>query len=191
MGLRRVPASSLAPNPKNWRKHPKEQANALRGILAEVGWVDALLARELPDGTLQLIDGHLRAETTPDEEVPVIVVDLNESEADKVLATFDPLSAMAKTDVEQLDQLLRGIETANPDLSAMLESLAEEAGIIPGEEGEGVRELAVKPPKRMAWVLIGIPIVDYGKIQADMDRLAAMPGVVMETAMSPEQSDAE
>lgn len=35
--LRRVRASELLPNPKNWRMHPKKQSDALRGILAEVG----------------------------------------------------------------------------------------------------------------------------------------------------------
>ena len=69
--LRRVRARDLLPNPKNWRRHPKVQADALRGLLDEIGIADALLARELPDGRLQLIDGHLRAETMPDEEVPV------------------------------------------------------------------------------------------------------------------------
>ena len=57
--LRRVPASQLRPSPKNWRTHPKEQADALRGLLAEVGFAGAALARELPDGSLELIDGHL------------------------------------------------------------------------------------------------------------------------------------
>lgn len=36
-GFRRVAASSLKPNPKNWRTHPKEQQEALRGVLSEVG----------------------------------------------------------------------------------------------------------------------------------------------------------
>ncbi len=67
--LRRVRARELVPNPKNWRRHPKAQAEALRGLLGEIGNADALLARELPDGRLQLIDGHLRAETMPDEEL--------------------------------------------------------------------------------------------------------------------------
>jgi hypothetical protein len=31
--LRRVPARDLLPNPKNWRRHPKAQADALRGLL--------------------------------------------------------------------------------------------------------------------------------------------------------------
>jgi ParB-like chromosome segregation protein Spo0J len=95
--LRRVRAGDLRPHPKNWRKHPEEQQNALRGILAEVGFVDALMVRELPDGGLQIVDGHLRVESTPDAEVPVLVVDLDEAEADKVLATFDPLAAMPLT----------------------------------------------------------------------------------------------
>ena len=89
--LRRVRAGDLRPHPKNWRTQPEEQQNALRGILAEVGYVDALMVRELPDGSLQIVDGHLRAETTPDSDVPVLIVDLNDAEAEKVLATFDPL----------------------------------------------------------------------------------------------------
>src|SRR5688572_29294420 len=96
--LRRVRAGDLRPHPKNWRTHPEEQQNALRGILAEVGYVDALMVRELPDGSLQIVDGHLRAETTPDAQVPELVVDLDDKEADKVLATFDPLAAMAEPD---------------------------------------------------------------------------------------------
>src|SRR6516162_9784807 len=83
--LRRVRAGDLKPHPKNWRVHPESQRNALRGLLAEIGYADTLLSRELPDGGLQLIDGHLRAETTPDVLVPVLVTDLTEEEAEKVL----------------------------------------------------------------------------------------------------------
>src|SRR5919201_2122671 len=100
--LRRVRAAELRPNPRNWRVHPPAQQDALRGVLAEVGYADALLARELADGTLMLIDGHLRAETTPDAVVPVLVLDVDEAEADKLLATLDPLAALAETDSEAL-----------------------------------------------------------------------------------------
>src|ERR1700694_2518109 len=89
--LRRVPARELLPTPKNWRSHPPAQQDALRGLLAELGYCDATIARELADGRLQLIDGHLRCETTPDMAVPVLVLDVTEAEADKLLATLDPL----------------------------------------------------------------------------------------------------
>jgi hypothetical protein len=108
--LRRVKARDLLPNPKNWRRHPKMQADALRGLLAEVGYADALLARELPGGKLMLIDGHLRAETTPDMMVPVLVVDVNE-EADKLLLTLDPLAGLAQADVERIKELLATVTT--------------------------------------------------------------------------------
>jgi hypothetical protein len=45
--LRRVPAGQLRPNPKNWRTHPPAQRDALKGLLAELGYCDALLVREL------------------------------------------------------------------------------------------------------------------------------------------------
>ena len=57
--LRRVRARDLVPHPKNWRKHPRAQAAALHGLLTEIGYADALLVRELPDGALMIIDGHL------------------------------------------------------------------------------------------------------------------------------------
>ena len=132
--LRRVKASELLPNPKNWRTHPEAQQNAMRGILAEVGIADAVLARELPDGSLMLVDGHLRAETITDAEIPVLVLDVNEAEADKILATLDPLAAMAEADASKLDALLREVQTGNEALSGMLEELAEEAGVVPAEE---------------------------------------------------------
>src|SRR5688572_21613743 len=104
--LRRVRAADLRPNPRNWRIHAPEQQDALRGVLAEVGYADALLARELPDGSLMLIDGHLRAETTPDAIVPVLILDVDETEADKILLTHDPLAAMATASSEQVHTLL-------------------------------------------------------------------------------------
>ena len=135
--LRRVKASELVPSTRNWRTHPQGQQDALRGVLAEIGYADALLVRELPDGTYGIIDGHLRAETTPDMEVPVLVLDVTEAEADKILATLDPLGAMAEADQGKLSELLAEIETDNEGLQAMLDDLAAEHGIgdfdMPGD----------------------------------------------------------
>src|SRR5262249_28331864 len=130
--LRRVRAGDLKPHPKNWRVHPESQKNALRGLLAEIGYADVLLTRELPDGSLQIIDGHLRAETTPDSIVPVLVTDLTEEEAEKVLLTLDPLAAMATADKENLESLLASLKFESPEVSAMLEAMATEFKIDPG-----------------------------------------------------------
>jgi DNA modification methylase len=144
--LRRVRARDLLPNPKNWRRHPKSQVDALRGLLTEVGYADALLARELSDGKLMLIDGHLRRETTPDVLVPVLVLDVTEEEADKILATHDPLTAMAESDAERLKVLLATVRT---DSDAVQELLKRTAGdrlwetLHPNE----IQEVEIAPEK--------------------------------------------
>jgi hypothetical protein len=138
--LRRVKAADLVPNPKNWRTHPKGQQDALRGILAEVGYADALLARELPDGSLMLVDGHLRAETTPDQEVPVLVLDISEAEADKLLLSLDPLAALAETNASSLDALLREVNTGSEGLQAMYADLAADARLYAGDDLKAEQE---------------------------------------------------
>ena len=135
--LRRVPAAQLRPNARNWRTHPENQRDALRGILAEVGYAGALLARELPDGSLELIDGHLRAETTPEALVPVLVLDVTEEESLKLLATFDPLGGLAETNQAAPDSVLSHVETDCAALRDLLADLAEPST----DEGPGDADL--------------------------------------------------
>jgi hypothetical protein len=122
-GLKRIKAADLRPHPQNWRIHTQAQREALQGLLCEVGYADALIARQLPDKSYQLLDGHLRAETTPNTRVPVLVVDLDDEEAAKLLASLDSLAAMAGSDPTQLDALLAGLKTDSAALSAIWEGM--------------------------------------------------------------------
>ena len=121
--LRRVPASDLRANPRNWRRHPEVQQRALQGVLAEIGFADAVIARETPDG-LELVDGHLRKDIMGDQEVPVLIVDVTEAEADKMLVTLDPLAAMAQTDSDALLPLLEHATFEDQAVTDLLEALA-------------------------------------------------------------------
>ena len=143
--LRRVKASELRPNPRNWRTHPAAQQDALRGVLAEVGYAAALLVRVAEEGTLEIIDGHLRAEITPEQAVPVLVLDVTDAEAAKLLATLDPLAALAEADGSKLRDLLGVVQTENPAVAQMLADLANEALLSeqPPAAGEEPREVEV------------------------------------------------
>ena len=100
-----VKASELLPNPKNWRTHPEQQQDAMRGAFAELGNLDVLRVVER-DGGYMLIDGHLRTDLLGDNTVRVAVLDLNPEEADKALLSFDPISALAEKDDEILKSLM-------------------------------------------------------------------------------------
>ena len=133
--LRRVKASDLMPNPRNWRQHPPAQQRAMAAALDEIGFADAVLAREV-DGGLELIDGHLRTETVPDAELPVLVLDVTEAEADKLLATLDPLAAMATTDAAKLGDLISHLTVSSKDLQQVVDQTAAGAGIEVEPQGK-------------------------------------------------------
>ena len=125
--LRWVDASTLQPDRRNWRRHPKAQRSALQAMLDHVGVANAVIARETPDG-LVLVDGHLRQDMLQGEQVPVLVVDLDEFEAGQVLSTLDPLAAMAQTDMKALQQLVEATN-APVDWSALMpDALPETTG---------------------------------------------------------------
>lgn len=131
--LRRVSASQLLPNPKNWRKHPDAQQDAMRGVLSEIGFADAVLARETAAG-LMLIDGHLRADIAPDSKIPVLVLDVTEEEADKILATHDPIAEMATADQEKFAELMASISFESEATQNMCDSLNRGAEQPPEED---------------------------------------------------------
>jgi hypothetical protein len=119
----------LLANPKNWRIHPKAQQDALSGVLAEVGWVQNVIVNQR---TGHLVDGHLRVQVAMRDNaatIPVAYVDLSPEEEDLILATLDPLAALAGTDKEKLEDLLNEIGSNNPEVQALLTSMANSSGI--------------------------------------------------------------
>jgi len=126
--LRRVKAADLRRSGKNWRTHPNEQQKALESSLGTIGFAGAVVAREDEDGKLVIIDGHLRADVSDDQKVPVLLVDLTEQEADALLATTDGIGAMAGTNTDALMELLREAQHNFPDLDAV-NSIADHFGI--------------------------------------------------------------
>src|SRR5207302_10910283 len=140
----------------NYRYHLPVQRAALDAIYRDVGFARSLLAFELPDGRLKLIDGHLRCDLDPDMPVDVEILDVTEEEARKLLLTIDPLAALAHTQ-EQIHARLRDITpVCDEELQALWQSEAEKLlapdqpkgseriaeqfmilGDVPGREGAG------------------------------------------------------
>lgn len=143
-GLARVPGSRLRAADENFRVHDARQRKVLKGLLAEVGIIGAVLAW-VPDdmaraalrssqdfaawlagydGPLQLVDGHMRAEELKGQAIPVLVTDLSRAEAAKALATFDAVGDLAGRDAQKLAALLedvgRGAEEGTEELLAAL-----------------------------------------------------------------------
>ena len=148
------PAQLLA-NPRNWRRHPVAQRQALRGSLDTVGWVAQILVNTT---TGHVVDGHARIEealSRGEPTVPVLYVELSEQEEALVLASLDPIGAMAIAEQSVLDELLASLSVDDAGLAALLADLAGDlpkAGLVDPDEAPAVPEDPyVKPGER--WLL--------------------------------------
>jgi hypothetical protein len=119
----RVRAGDLLPHELNPRLHGAAQRAALAALYAEIGFARSLLAYELPDGRLKLIDGHLRQDLAPDMEVDVEVLDVNDAEARALLLSLDPLAQLADYDRVTLDRLRAVTSTASDAVANLWASI--------------------------------------------------------------------
>jgi hypothetical protein len=79
----------------------------------------------------------------------VLVLDIDEAESAKVLATLDPLAAMAEVDAGKFDSLSQEIDTGCDALRDMLAAVAN---------GAGLGDSQVDAPDEFAEVDENIPI---------------------------------
>ena len=124
------PLDGILFNPRNWRIHPLNQQNALKGVLEEVGWVQQVIVNQR---TGNLIDGHLRCQLAAREgntTIPVTYVDLSEDEEVLVLSTLDPIAGMAVTDKEKLDDLFSQFHSDNENVQKFISEIASEEKLI-------------------------------------------------------------
>lgn len=182
--LVRVPANELQAHPKNFRVHSGTQLDAIKATLEEIGFAGAELGRELPGGQIQIIDGHARARIAGESVVPVLILDLDDMETDKLLATYDPIGAMADTNREILASLTDDLETNSDEFDKLIADIREQNGINEKKHETKIKELEVKPLPNLTWVLIGIPTIRYGEIAAMVETVSELSDTFVEICVN-------
>lgn len=184
VAFRMVPAIQLIPDARNWRRHSEAQREALSGVLDMIGFAGAVIARETDDGSLVVIDGHLRVDLDADQMVPVLVTDLDEAEAGAVLASYDTLGSMAETDADALAALLKDVggdmDPAVFESVRLWSGLADDAlermagtdGVLPDDDVETV-----------VWA-VNVPQEAYDDIVSRVQVLAERDGVTAGEAVA-------
>lgn len=123
--LKHISGRDLRPHPRNHNRHPEEQVHALAGLLREVGIAGALLVYEADDGVMTVIDGECRAVNFADQEWPCLVLDVDDREAEILLAAYDHVGRLSKPDQEALRALLADLNIADPQLHEALADLED------------------------------------------------------------------
>ena len=146
IGLERIPASRLVPHPDNWRIHPEKQRAVLSRLLHKIGYVGAITARPIQGGKYQIIDGHLRAELTSHNDIPVLIADITEREAKEMLASGDLLAGMADTDMDALESLIKEVNLSDSSTAKILAEIDEFDFALPEDETLKIEQVDVVVP---------------------------------------------
>ena len=126
IGLEYHRADSITLNKDNFRKHPDRQIKYLNDAIEEIGIAGACLAWHCQEtGKLTLIDGHLRASLNPEAELPILVLDLTDEEAKKLLLTYDATTGLAKVDKDLYNDLFKQVEFSIKNLRIPLFNIKE------------------------------------------------------------------
>jgi hypothetical protein len=127
----------LIAHPDNFRCHPESQRTAVRSVIDDLGFVGEVLVSRRSG---RILDGHLRVEEalrTGQAVVPVGWVDCrSDDEEAAILATHDPIGAMATADRQRLAQLAEKVQLGSDPLKALLIRLAARPATAPDPEPE-------------------------------------------------------
>jgi hypothetical protein len=107
----------------------------------------------------------------------ISVLDVTEDEAAILLASYDPLSAMAERDDAKLSELLDSLTSVT---SSGLQDLLASLAAPTSDAGADLTPVDRDPPS-LAWVLVGVPLARCGEIAAAVEQIASIDGVIVET----------
>jgi DNA modification methylase len=142
-----VKVTEAKPHELNFRLHPAAQSQALAASLDNVGWVQQVVVNTR---TGNLLDGHLRVELARqrgENELPCLYVELSAEEERLVLASLDPIAAMASADRAKLQELLTSIQSEDEQVRGLLESIARQERIeLPAVPGLVGPDAVPEPP---------------------------------------------
>lgn len=179
--------ADLRADPKNARRHNERNIGMLERSLEQYGAARSIVVDE--EG--QIIAGHGVVEAAAN--VGIEKVRPVEADGSEIIAVVRRgLTKRQKAELAVADN--RAQELGEWDVDALKESDADlEKFFTTGElealedHAAKVKELEVKPPPTMVWVLLGIPLDLFGKVQKHLKALEARADMVVKATRDDEE----
>jgi hypothetical protein len=176
-----APIGELRPNPRNPRKHPEEQINRLMASLRRDGQTRPLLARKANHMLIAGHGVHTAARRLGWTEINVVLWDVDQATADRVMLADDRLQDLSELDNRRVAELMA--EIGEGDWLATGYSVEEANKLLEGfEDGElEVYEVETQTVTDHFWVAVRGPLGEQAAVLQRMkDLLAEYPGVKIE-----------
>lgn len=172
-----------------YERNPRLNDDAVEAVAAsirEFGFRQPIVV----DGRGVILCGHTRwkaAKKLGLEKVPVHVAkDLTTDQAQAYRLADNHLADLSEWDPALLATLEGTISIEEASLAKMLDDLiaAAKSQLELRSKAPAVKELKARPLPKLAWVLIGIPIGQYGALSNLVETAAAREDVFLETTVS-------
>jgi hypothetical protein len=162
-------------HPRNPNQHTPDQLRLYLKIIRGNGWRRSVTISRRSGLVIKGNGAVLAARLGKLRQVPVSYQDYaSEREEMQDLLADNELARLSQANESDLAKLLNELEAEGADL--------ELAGILKTlEEPVELKPLSLLPPPKMAWVLIGIPLVNYSRISHQVEKIAAEPSALVET----------
>jgi len=182
-----LPINGFKPNPRNPNRHNPEQLRVYAKIIRGNGWRRPVVVSRRSG---LIVKGHGAVEACRQHgitEAPVNYQDYASAEAElQDMLADNELARLATNDEPALQELLADLEESGCDqeLTGILKTLGADEPIM--------KTVEVVPPPKMAWVLIGIPLVQFSEINQHVEAIARNPEALVESTVSNDtQEDAD
>lgn len=176
--------------PYNPRRISAAQKEKLRAGVERFGYVGGMVWNRR---NKHLVGGAQRLAVLDDlhggepYSVTVGAVNLDERDEKKLNVLLNNPNAQGSYDEAKLKDLILSIEQ---DLDGTRFDAAELEALLTEVEAD-LKKVTVQTPPKMAWVLIGVPLVQFASVNAQIESLAQVPGVLIESTVNDdEQKDA-
>jgi ParB-like chromosome segregation protein Spo0J len=180
--IERIEIGTLISDPSNTRKHPERNLQTIVGSLHRFGQqkpivIDKANIVRAGNGTLEA------ARSMGWTHLDCVRTQLQSSDAIAYAISDNRTAELAEWDDDVLAAQLNGLLADDEKLFEATGFSEDELEKLLGEINE-TPELNDKPvldPPVMSWVLIGIPTVRFAEVAADVERLAGLPDIIIET----------
>ena len=181
----------LKPDPRNARKHGERNIAMLERSLEQYGAGRSIVVDE--GGTILCGHGVVEAaanvgiekvrpvETSGNEIIAVVRRGLSKKEKAELAIADNRTQELSEWDVEALKESDADLEQffTKGELEALEDRTAE------------AKELELKPPPTMIWVLLGIPINSFGKAQKLLKSLETRSEIVVKVSRDEDGKDGQ
>ncbi len=179
--VRMAKVADLKPNPRNPNRHPPEQIALLAKNIERLGWRHPVLVSKRSG---LVVAGHARIEAARKIGLTEVPVDEQAfgsvAEEMAYLIADNRIAELAERDADAISGLLTELQAGGAvemDLTGY--DAAELERLMTCDTP--LKPVAVQKPPRMAWVLVGVPIGEWGKVSPLAEAAAQIEGSIVET----------